>query len=152
MKKNNQLEKHRERDVISVRITKKDIAAGGTKRQIIRRALARTYGNPVPRWAVQAGLAAVQAAGMPARVKHVMAQMKKAGHIVKCNDGDGRHWHIGTADTGFVQYEGFDVETVMEGEPPILLPHGDGLTSSFTTAGVKQWIKVMLEEKDKAAR
>ena len=132
---------------LAFHITVKDIAAGGTTAQIVARAIGRKYGIPVPRRIVQAALAVYEADLMSGRVRHVIACMKKAGHLTKC----GRYWHIGTARTGFASVEAFDMETVIDGEPPALLPKGDGPTYKFTMSGVELYFRSVLEEKDREA-
>jgi hypothetical protein len=79
---------------------------------------------------------------MAERVQRVMTEYKKAGMLVKC----GRHWHFGDATM-----EAFDVETVMAGEPPVLLPKGPGPTDKLTLADVRRLVRATLEEKDREA-
>jgi hypothetical protein len=46
--------------------------------------------------------------------------------------------------------EGFDIETVVQGEPPTLLPDGGGASDELTIEDVRLIVRVTLEEDDAA--
>jgi hypothetical protein len=80
---------------------------------------------------------------MKQRVAHVLAEAKKKGTFYKCGD----HYHFGD-----VTKESFDLETVMEGERPIMLPDGKGHTTELTLKDVKAMVRLTLEAEDREGR
>jgi len=83
---------------------------------------------------------------MANRVAAAMVHAATAGMLVKCRECRAFHF-------GGTTKEIFDVERVMPGEQPVLLPHGaGGATERLTLHDVKRIIRSWLEETDARSR
>lgn len=77
---------------------------------------------------------------MTKRIDHVLKRAKATGMFSKCGD----HYHFGEATM-----ERFDIETVVEGESPALLPLQDEPTDKLTLADVRGLVRATLESLDR---